>query len=240
MSEKKIRKSIRHFQGIEAELPQVRRSTAVIVSDSKGNYLKQHAQTSLERSIIWLGHSGLNSEEGINLLKSKLAELTRTYGRLSVYLFLGTCDITQKVGDFISLKQSYRSIRDEVIRLYTELADFAQSNSLDLTLLEIPIYSIKEWNKYYGDPCPEVFDRNDKQIYKSVIKVNNAIKSINSRLLKHSPSFSLDLENNRKPHGRNERYYFNYCLLKDGIHPSPLLAKLWLRRIAALIRQDCY
>ena len=104
MSEKKIRKSIRHFQGIETELPQVRRSTAVIVSDSKGNYLKQHAQTSLERSIIWLGHSGLNSEEGINLLKSKLAELTRTYGRLSVYLFLVTCDITQKVGDFIVLK----------------------------------------------------------------------------------------------------------------------------------------
>ena len=240
MSEKKIRKSIRHFQGIEAELPQVRRSTAVIVSDSKGNYLKQHAQTSLERSIIWLGHSGLNSEEGINLLKSKLAELTRTYGRLSVYLFLGTCDITQKVGDFIVLKQGYRSIRDDVIRLYTELADYAQSNSLDLTLLEVPIYSIKEWNKYYGDPCPEVFDRNDKQIYKSVKKVNNAIKSINSRLLKHSPSFSLDLENSRKSRGRNERYYFNYSLLKDGIHPSPLLAKLWLRRVAALVRQDCY
>ena len=240
MSERKIRKSIRHFQEIEAELPHVRRRTAVIVSDSKGNYLKQHAQTSLERSIVWLGHSGLNSEEGINLLKSKLAELTRTYGRLSVYLFLGTCDLTQKVGDFIVLKRGYRAIRAEVIRLYGELADYAQLNSIDLTLLEIPIYSIKEWNKYYGDPCPEVFDRNDKQIYKSVKKTNNAIKSINSRLLKHSPSFSLDLENSRKPHGRKERYYFNYCLLKDGIHPTPLVAKLWLRRIAALVRQDCY
>ena len=179
----------------------------MIVSDSKGNYLKQHTQTNLERSIVWLDHSELNSEEGINLLKCKLAELTKAYGRRSVYLFLGTCDIKQKVGDFIVLKRGYRSIRAEVIRLYEELADYAQLNSIDLTLLEVPIYSIKEWNKYYGDSCPEVFDRNDKQIYKSVKKTNNAIKSINSRLLKHSPSFSLDLENSRKQHKRKELYF---------------------------------
>ena len=215
MSEKKLRKSIRHFQQIEADLPQVKRKTAVVICDSKGNYLKHHIQSRLEQDIVWLGHSGLSTKDGIDLFKSELPRLTRAYGRLSMYIFLGTCDITQKVGDFIVLRPNYRSIRTEVIRLHDEFAEFARLNHFDPTILEIPIYSIKEWNKYYGDPCPEVFDAKDKLIKKSLNKIHIAIRRINSRLLKHSPSFSLDLESSRKPSGRTERYYFNYCLMKD-------------------------
>ena len=87
---------------------------------------------------------------------------------------------------------------------------------------------------------PQVFQNDDHTLCAIVKKVNNAIKEINLENGKHSPVFNCDLERSRKGTWQNERYYLNFSLYADGIHPNPLLAKLWLRRIAAQIKRDCY
>lgn len=240
MSEKKIRKSLEHLERLEASISRRRRKTAVIVSDSKGNYLRSHTSSRLEKDIIWLCDRGLTTIGGISLLKSKLEDLSRRFGKLSVYIFLGTCDLSTKEGDFIVLNQTYRNDREKVIEEFRQLTYFANEKRFDLTLLEIPVYSIKEWNRYHGDPCPEVFSRKDKHLHTSLEKINKEIRKINESNGKYSPRFSCDLECSRKPEGRDRRLYYNFSLLKDGIHPKPLLASLWLRRIARLVRQDCY
>ena len=47
-----------------------------------------------------------------------------------------------------------------------------------------------------------------------------------------TPKFSMDLlKNTTTNKGKRSRYYYNYHLYTDGIHPSDDLAKLWLLRI---------
>jgi hypothetical protein len=43
-----------------------------------------------------------------------------------------------------------------------------------------------------------------------------------------------------KGKNRKIQYYINYPLLIDGVHPSELLSKLWLRRICKKVAQLCY
>ncbi|MEW8545299.1 MAG: hypothetical protein AB2693_17390 [Candidatus Thiodiazotropha sp.] len=239
MSEKRLNKSLVRYDDLDSHLPCSNR-TAVVVSDSKGSYLRRCIRSRIERSIVWLGEAGLKSKGGIDLLKANLNELKSKYGLLSVYIFLGTCDLTTKTGDFITLNDSHESDSAHLIHRYEQLVSFAQEKNFEITFLEIPIYSIKEWNRYHGDPCPELFRDQDNKLHNSLKIINDEIERINFTLGKQSPKFSLDLERSRKPSGKSERKYYNFLLLKDGIHPNPLLSRLWLRRIVALIRQECY
>lgn len=67
---------------------------------------------------MWLGEAGLSSGDGINLLKTSLFELKSRYGHLSVYIFLGTCDLITKTGDFINLNDSHESDSAHLIHRY--------------------------------------------------------------------------------------------------------------------------
>ena len=87
---------------------------------------------------------------------------------------------------------------------------------------------------------PQVFTNDDQTLCATVKKVNDTIKEINLENGKHSPVFNCDLERSRKGMSQNGRYYLNFSLYADSIHPNPLLAKLWLRRIAAQIKRACY
>ena len=77
-----------------------RRNTSVLVSESKGNRLREKVDTisSIERSIVWLCRSGLTTREDINWLKTRLSALQSDHGELCIFIFLGTCDSTTKQG----------------------------------------------------------------------------------------------------------------------------------------------
>jgi hypothetical protein len=69
--------------------------------------------------------------------------------------------------------------------------------------------------------------------------VNFYINDTNRLLHVISPKFSEDLQKprRRKP-STTISYNINYSLLKDGVHPDNILAKLWLIRITNLIHED--
>ena len=236
-----MRKSLRHFEDLEHHLPR-RRKTSVFVSDSKGKRLREQVSISspIERSIVWLCRSGLTTREGINWLKTRLRELQTDHGELCVFIFLGTCDFTTKTGDFITLNENHETEREYVLTRYHLLSNFARRKHFEVTFLEIPIFSITEWNRFKGDPVPEVFNNDDKDLRATLEKVNCEIREINRGNGKYSPVFSCDLQRSRKGARQRERYYYDLSLYVDGIHPKPLLAKLWLRRIAVHIKRDCY
>ena len=72
--------------------------------------------------------------------------------------------------------------------------------------------------------------------------VNHYINDTNWVLHSHTPHFSEDLVHSK----RNSRYLlrtkykYKFTLYTDGIHPKPLLAKLWLARICRLVHDLCY
>ena len=162
MSEKRIRKSLQHFADIEESLPR-RQRTAVVVSDSKGRRPKEQVRITspIERRIVWLCKAGLASEEGIIWLKSKLSQLKADHGEISIYLFLGTFDFTCKTGDFITIKETLSDKYDRMIDNFHLLSDYAKRKNFEVTFFELPYYSMTEWNRYKGDPMPQVFQKDD-------------------------------------------------------------------------------
>ncbi|CAG2195905.1 unnamed protein product [Mytilus edulis] len=136
-------------------------------------------------------------------------------------------------------------------------------------ILECPPYSIVAYNKANGHPNPaegslEQTARLEQQIY----YLNALIRNINNKNLKvttkqskvdlnnnltesdkagktkpnryTSPNFSSDVLRQTKYQKQQTKYYVDYKVYTDGIHPGPALAKLWLRRICQRIIQLCY
>ena len=113
---------------------------------------------------------------------------------------------------------------------------------------EIPVYSIKEYNKNKGHTDPGTFTKQDilaNQIY----LVNETIRHLNQQLNTHSPNFSFFLQARKQITKKRHRQrkqktvvlqYYNYKLYRDGIHPGQNLARVWLTELGNIIKLDCW
>lgn len=81
---------------------------------------------------------------------------------------------------------------------------------------------------------PEQFYDQDTQLLDVISTLNSRYKEINERLQTCSPNWSRDLYSNTK-----HRLFYNLNLYEDGLHPKPLLAKVWLRKLAQHIKIHC-
>jgi hypothetical protein len=114
-----------------------------------------------------------------------------------------------------------------------------------LILLEIPVYSIVEWNKYKRHDKPNSFKKQDDLLIGQVIALNEKIRWLNSELNSRtaSPIFSTDISHiraNSRSQKTTIRDNYNFSLYKDGINPSEVLAKVWLKKITQVIQSDCW
>ena len=116
----------------------------------------------------------------------------------SLYVWLGTCDLTHKQVKYISLKDSYNRDAAKLILNYKKLAKQASELNFSATFLEIPYYSIVEWNKAKGHKNPDVFQEQDKKLQLAIQVINEEIRKINIENDTRSPKFNVDLERNRK------------------------------------------
>ena len=245
MSQGKIHKFLRDTENINDDLPR-RTGTVVLYTDSKGFSVGRHVnnQKPLEAGIVWRCREGLKTELGIEWFKDELHTLRENYarhGEIHIYFWLGTCDLTIKSGRYIFLSSTFRSYADRLIRRLNLLSNYCFRQNLPLTLLEIPIFSLREYNISVGHHFPHLFQDQDYHLRIEIERINEAIREINTSSHKVSPKFSLDLQRNRPSAGQTGRqYYTNYKLYRDGIHPKSDLARLWLRKLSIKVKRDCY
>ena len=157
----------------------------------------------------------------------------------------GTCDFTTLT------KDHHRNLNLDIvseggishsavsIRSFEKIVEIARSKHVNVTLIEIPFFSIKRWNIRRRHPRPHIFEMQDRNLNATIRSVNEHIHRINklNRLNRiQSPLLNIDLETRRK----NRRYYNYYNLYIDGLHPVDVLNKCWLRKIAIQIRRDFY
>jgi hypothetical protein len=114
-----------------------------------------------------------------------------------------------------------------------------------VTILEIPLYSIKTWNQKKGHKDPTVFEEQDTKLEEQILKLNEKIRTISASLGNHSPSFTSDIYKTSKVKSGSERTsklrkFYNFNLLADGIHPGKLVAKVWLKKISDQSKKDCW
>lgn len=213
----------------------------VLLSDSKGNYLRSHESDHGPQTIIWDCKGGRTTVDCLNWLKTNLKRLIDQNGKVRIYLWTGTCDLTNKQGKFISIKSNLADctsgLKDN-LRAIQALVQKPENSDAKITFLNVPYYSIGEWNKKKGYGDTELFKYHDIALRDAIDSINEYIDSINVDA--HSPKFNADIIKTRKGKGKRIRYTVNHSLLTDGVHPGALLAKVWMKNILRSIYRECY
>jgi hypothetical protein len=237
MSESKLRKFIARPRTSPVG---DRKLQPIVLTDSKGNWLKRQISDETENQIIWQAKSGARVEESTRWLKNNIANKIIRHGDIWLYVWLGTCNLTRKNKNYIDLAHPDNSTINEISQKYKEIADIVSKYpGSKVTFLETPVYSIKKWNQSRGHKDPETFEEQDKSLQEQIYNLNKEIRTLNNTLGTHSPQFSSDLHINRKVKSKTINYY-NFNLYADGIHPDTLLSKAWLRKIAEQVKRDCW
>ena len=222
--------------------------TLIIVSDSKGKYLKRCVQNIVpEKNIVFEFKGGRTTKQAVDYICSNIDYYIHRYGSILLVLWTGTCDLTKKVQNKefnrkIIVDLSDTSVEEIVIQ-YQRFFNLCQSRG-DLVkslLLECPYYSITIWNSFQGHPDSSVFDHSNKVLHEKITELNDKIKCLNSEQGIISPRFSTDMIKCRKLKKSYSTKTVSYSLLLDGIHPGITLSRYWIRRIViAVIFKYCY
>jgi hypothetical protein len=197
--------------------------------------------------IKWWIKSGENTSEGYSWLQNKLKSKIKKSGNIWLYVWLGTCDITSKHKKYISLAseddQSVSTANNNIQKI-NELVK--QYPNCRVTFLEIPIFSIKEWNEHRKHNTPDQFKDQDLKLEEQVYNLNSKIRTTNVENNNHSPVFStvlIKISKTRKGDQHNKftkRRSVNFKLYLDGIHTGHPLSKVWLKKIVQQANKDCY
>ena len=150
----------------------------------------------------------------------------------------------EKSTRFISLEtDNDRNIR-YIIRKSKELKELitAQCVRSEVVFLDVPSLSIQHWNHSRGHKNYKEFIEQDKNLDLQLDQLNIKIRELN-KSDNRSPRFVIDLWRDSKGHNKKSvtKTYTDLNLLeKDGVHPKPLLARIWMRRIGTKVYEDCF
>ena len=155
-------------------------------------------------------------------------------------MYLGTCNLTFKQGKFIKLRHSnelkeFSHIQSQITRYINFVSRFL---IVKLVFLEIPPYSIVKYNEAKGHINPQDYHSQDLELTQRIAFANDYTREVNDRRCVASPRFKLDLKFRKQELGK-QSVSLNFKSYKDGIHPSYLLAKCWMKRIVARMLADC-
>ncbi|CAG2190058.1 unnamed protein product [Mytilus edulis] len=159
--------------------------------------------------------------------------------------------VKKKSGRYLNLRFQNTSsiikyIKDKLEDIILAIKVSRKKNTPRVTLLEIPHYSLVEYNSSQKHPEPRSFYEDDIKLSKQIDSINSVIRQLNTSALDNarSPRFSLDLTRPTKGHKGQRakaRSHYNFKhVYVDGEHPNPLLAKLWYQRIGRQMVFDCF
>lgn len=244
----------------------------VLLSDSIGAKIQKQKFHQQHREISFWCEGGRNVNSAVSWLEDNLeTELQLIDRNIWLYILIGTCDFTELNKRTRQIKIRYQDTQDIVEHLTTKYREIIKqleqlSPHSKYTILEIPFFSIVEWNKIQKskkkDQNYKLKDTEEKEqqdedhtLEHQIIEVNKAIKNINLESQHHPSSLNSDLYRTsnrqaRKYKGEGEssrhagdvksRRLYNISLLYDGIHPNYHLARAWLMKFTLQTIKDCW
>jgi hypothetical protein len=237
MSNSKLRKHVEKISFLGH--PSTLQWKPIILTDSKAKYLKSINEHSFpESQIKWQYKGGMKTKQQLDWLTHNLDNLLKEYGKISLYIWTGTCDLTYKEKNLVFVKQE--DPVDTLKDYYQSIKKLVEKKeNVKLTFLHVPYYSIEIWNRLKGHKTPDIFKEDDRKLNVYVKSVNAVLNSLNQELGTYSPNLNQDILRSRKQKNRPPRYSFKFSLFLDGIHPKRILAESWLKSISKKVYKDC-
>lgn len=163
------------------------------------------------------------------------------FGKITLYIWLGTCDLTVKSAKCITLRHHSNEYANEyLVGFINKYVQFVgQFPSVNLVFVEIPPYSITVWNRSKGHGDPDSFQDQDRVLRERIVNLIDYIHHINSVLAVRSPCLRVDLIRYRKRKGQDYRISVDFGLYKDEIHASHILARCWMKKFVLSFIQQC-
>lgn len=226
-------------------------SVPVIVGDSKVRYLEDafvtsQAECKSAMPIQFYSRSGYGVADLYDWLVAFLPERFGNYRKkVTLYIWIGTCDLTEKKpGGIINLRNpstdDVKSYMDGQFQRLLSLVDKFPRMIEGICLLECPCFSIRMYNEYKG-ANPDNYKEQDALLDDQVFEVNEVIRRLSYECDDIAPpKLNEILHHSRKPKGQSATPYTNFGLYLDGIHPKPLLARAWMRKIEYAVCNRCY
>ena len=112
---------------VESNLPQ-NRKTVTILTDSKGDYLSRHVTNVVEVDILLGARKGCTTECGAKWLVENFDKKRKDHGQLCIYVWLGTCDFTEKGRKYVGLRHNLEECFNNLSSNLKELSKFAEKN----------------------------------------------------------------------------------------------------------------
>jgi hypothetical protein len=91
--------------------------------------------------------------QGLDWLRENLEAKIGHLDNISLYVWLGTCDLTEYNFPYITLRSNTSELVQKIVENFQEIPEILQKYpGYKLTFLEIPHYSIYKWNKSHKHP----------------------------------------------------------------------------------------
>ena len=95
-------------------------------------------------------------------------------------VWLGTCDLTAKNKQYISLRTETDETINKLTDKYSEIIKIVKKfPGYRVTILETPTYSIKKWNKQKGHEDPSLFEEQDEKLAEQIHNLNSSLSERN-------------------------------------------------------------
>ena len=208
----------------------------VLLSDSKGNRLKISPDCA-DIPIEFLCQSGATTRECFTLLQDRLPDIIKKHQKPAfVYIWTGTCDITRKgkKGQIEVRSPDSDDLVERVASTFQEIVRFVLQKGGRVKFIGVPTYSVTRYNQYKSGKTLS-FQSQDAEVSRQVSILNQQICQINEQLGVSTLKFNADLVKSHK-----KKNTINFNLLADGLHPSVLLSRKWLRKLQIDICRTCY
>ena len=114
---------------VESNLPQ-NRKTVTILTDSKGDYLSRHVTNVVEVDILLGAKKGYTTKRGAKWLVENFDKKRKDHGQLCIYVWLGTCDFTEKGRKYVGLRHNLEECFNNLSSNLKELSKFAETKKI--------------------------------------------------------------------------------------------------------------
>ena len=204
-------------------------SVPILISDSKGRYLERNFTRDSLVNLKFNCVSGRTTKQGIDILERDLPSYLEQFSSVIIYVWLGTCDVTDKIGNFIYAKPEQSQPVNFILSQYSRAINIVNSyENCRIKFIEVPPISITDFNCTRTGCNSDEYRLQDRLVHRYISELNREIKLLNLTVNESTLGFSNDVIRFRKGRNRKQRQSINLHLLLDGVHPISVLAKCWL------------